>query len=473
MDFSTLSIKQINQGLKNKSFSAKDVSSYFLKKIKEKNKDLFSYIKVYEKQALKQAEKVDREIKEKKEISILSGIPIAVKDNILIEKTKCTAGSKILENYTAPYNATVINKIQNLGAIVLGKTNMDEFAMGSSTENSAFGPSRNPYDLERVPGGSSGGSASAIAAGMCACAIGSDTGGSIRQPAAFCGVVGLKPTYGTVSRYGLMAMASSLDQIGPMTKTVEDAEIVFKSISGKDEKDSTSLDNKYLKSKTQAKKLKIGIPKEYFIQGMDKGIEKEIKKAITEVEKEGFQVKEISLPHTRNALATYYIIMPSEVSANLARYDGIKYGFSEKCDNLLDVYLESREMGFGFEVKRRITLGTHILLAGHYDAYYEKAQKVRTLISNDFEKVFKDIDIVLAPVTPMLPFKIGEKIEDPLSMYLSDIFTVIASLTGLPSMAMPCGKVKNFPIGIQLIGRPLEENNIFEAGKYFEKIWKI
>ncbi len=472
MDFSLLGIKQINQGLKNKSFSAKDVSNYFLKKSEEKNKDLFSYLKIFKKQAIAQAEAIDEKIKNKEEIPILSGVPIAVKDNILVEKTTCTAGSKILKNYIAPYNATVIDKIQKLGAIVLGKTNMDEFAMGSSTENSFFGPSRNPYDLERVPGGSSGGSASALASGMCVCAIGSDTGGSIRQPAAFCGIVGLKPTYGTVSRYGLMAMASSLDQIGPMAKNVEDAEIIFKSISGKDEKDSTSLDSKYLKSKTEAKKLKIGFPKEYFIKGMDKDIEKEIKKAISKVEKEGFQVQEISLPHTENALATYYVIMPSEVSANLARYDGIKYGFSAKCDNLLDVYLESREIGFGFEVKRRIILGTHALLAGHYGAYYEKAQKVRALINDDFKKAFNDVDVILAPVTPMLPFKIGEKVKDPLSMYLSDIFTVVANLTGLPSMSMPCGKINNFPIGIQIIGRSLEENNMFEVGKYFEKIWK-
>ena len=476
MDFSKLTIKQINKGLNEKSFSAKEITSYFINEIELKNKNFFCFIKTYENQAMARAEEIDEKIKKKEKISILSGIPIAVKDNILIKGEVSTCGSKILENYVASYNATVIDKLQELGAVILGKTNMDEFAMGSSTENSAFGVTRNPLDPERVPGGSSGGSAAAVSAGMCSYALGSDTGGSIRQPASFCGTVGLKPTYGSVSRYGLVAMASSLDQIGPLTKTVEDAEIVFEAISGKDRLDSTSLNVDYSEFKSEGKKLKIGVPKEYFIKGIDENISREVKKAIDKIEKNGFQVQEISLPHTGYALAVYYIIMPSEVSANMARYDGIRYGLSKGNDfkngNLLDVYFESRRQGFGSEVKRRIILGTHVLLAGHYDAYYEKAQKVRSLINRDFEKAFQEVDLIIAPITPTLPFKIGEKTDDPLSMYLSDIFAVTANLAGLPSMSMPCGESQGLSVGIQIMAKPLEENKIFKAGKIFEKIWK-
>ncbi len=472
MDFSKLTIKEINHGLKNKSFSCKEMTSSFFKKIKDKNEELFCFLNIFEKQAMKQSEKVDEKIKRKENISILSGIPIAIKDNILIKNEITTSGSKILENYKAPYNSTVINKLQLLDAVILGKTNMDEFAMGSSTENSGFKPTKNPLNQEMVPGGSSGGSAAAVKAGLCSCALGSDTGGSIRQPAAFCGIVGMKPTYGSVSRNGLMAMASSLDQIGPLTKNVEDAEIIFKCISGKDDMDSTSIDVNYSEYKGDVKKLKIGVPKEYFIKGMNVDIEKETKKAISEIEKQGIQVKEISLPHTEYALAAYYIIMPSEVSANMARYDGIKYGLSVKSEDLIKTYLESRKQGLGTEVKRRIILGTYVLLAGHYDAYYEKAQKVRFLISNDFNEAFKEVDLILTPSSPILPFKIGEKTNDPLSMYLSDIFTVTSNLVGVPSMSMPCGNVKEFSIGMQIIGRHGEENKIFQAGKFFEKIWK-
>jgi aspartyl-tRNA(Asn)/glutamyl-tRNA(Gln) amidotransferase subunit A len=472
MNFSELTIKEINQGLKNKSFSAKEVTLSFLEKIKEKNNDLFCFLNVFENQAIEQAERVDEKIKRKQDISILSGIPIAVKDNILVKNEISTGGSKILENYKAPYNATVINKLQALDAVIIGKTNMDEFAMGSSTENSAFKPTKNPLNQEMVPGGSSGGSASAVKAGLCSCALGSDTGGSIRQPASFCGIVGLKPTYGSVSRNGLMAMASSLDQIGPLAKNVEDAEIIFNAISGKDEMDSTSFQINYSEYKQDIKKLKIGVPKEYFIKGMNSDIEKETKNAINEIEKAGIQIKEISLPHTDYALATYYIIMPSEVSANMSRYDGIKYGLSVKSDDLLETYFQSRKNGLGSEVKRRIILGTYVLLAGHYDAYYEKAQKVRSLITNDFEKAFQEVDLILTPSSPILPFKIKEKIDDPLSMYLSDIFTVTSNLAGVPSMSMPCGRINEFSIGMQIIGRYKEENKIFKAGKFFEKIWK-
>jgi aspartyl-tRNA(Asn)/glutamyl-tRNA(Gln) amidotransferase subunit A len=373
----------------------------------------------------------------------------------------------------------------------LGKTNLDEFAMGSSTENSAFFSTKNPHDLTRVPGGSSGGSAAAVAANLCLYALGSDTGGSIRQPASFCGVVGLKPTYGAVSRYGLVAFASSLDQIGPITKTVEDAEIVFEAIKGGDEMDSTSVNSKFQapnskqiqNSKFKNQNLKIGVPKEYFIRGMDPEVEKVIKEAIKKYEELGAKIVEVSLPHTEYALPCYYIIAPSEASANLARYDGIKYGYSEiqnpksKIQNLLDVYLKSREEGFGPEVRRRIMLGTYALSAGYYEAYYLRAQKVRTLIKDDFKQAFKEVDAIFTPVSPTPAFKLGEKIEDPLKMYLSDIFTVSVNLAGLPAVSIPCGSVSivnsqkskvNLPVGLQIIGKPFEEEKILTIGKILE-----
>ncbi len=474
MDFSNASIKEINQGLLKKSFSAKDVSDFFVEKIKEKNKEIFCFLESDEKRIVHQAKEIDDKIRNKEKISILAGIPTAIKDNILVEGVKCTAGSKMLENYLAPYDATVIDKIRKQGSIILGKANMDEFAMGSSTEQSAFGVTKNPLDLERVPGGSSGGAAAAVAAGMCSFALGSDTGGSIRQPASFCGVVGLKPTYGAVSRYGLMAMASSLDQIGPIAKSVEDVKTVFKFIAGKDKKDSTSTDYVYSESSVDLKKMRIGIPKEYFAEGIDKRVKEVVEEAIIKAEKEGFKIREISLPHTDYALATYYIIMPSEISANMSRYDGIKYGLSERknIENLSQIYFKSREGGLGTEVKRRIILGNYSLSAGYYDAYYERAQKMRSLIADDFKKAFQKVDLILGPVSPILPFKIGEKIDDPLSMYLSDIFTVNANLAGLPAIALPCGKVNNLSVGMQIIGRPFRENEIFKIGEYFEKIWK-
>jgi aspartyl-tRNA(Asn)/glutamyl-tRNA(Gln) amidotransferase subunit A len=396
----------------------------------------------------------------------------------LVEGVKCTAGSKILENYVAPYDATVVKKLKEAGAIILGKTNLDEFAMGSSTENSAFFPTKNPLDLERVPGGSSGGSAAAVAANFCVFSLGTDTGGSIRQPASFCGIVGLKPTYGSVSRYGLIAFASSLDQIGPMTKNVEDCKIVFEVIRGKDEMDSTSVNSKFKiqNSKLQFKiqNLKIGVPKEYFIKGIDSEVEKAIKEAIKKYEEMGAKISEISLPHTEYALPCYYIIAPSEASANLARYDGIKYGYSKisnlksQISNLLDVYFESRGEGFGKEVRRRIMLGTFSLSIGYYDAYYLRAAKVRSLIIRDFERAFEKVDLIFTPTSPTLPFKLGEKIDDPLKMYLSDIFTVSVNLAGLPAISIPIGKVKNLPVGLQIIGKPFEEEKIFEVAKIYE-----
>ncbi len=478
MNLEDLTIKEIHQGLIKKEFSATDLCQAYLERIRQKEKSIQAFLTVNEDLALSEAKKVDEMIMSGKELPILAGVPCAIKDNILVEGLPSTAGSKMLKNYIAPYDATVVKKLKDQKAIILGKTNLDEFAMGSSTENSAFGPTRNPHDLSRVPGGSSGGSAAAVAANECVFTLGSDTGGSIRLPASFCGVVGLKPTYGAVSRYGLIAFASSLDQIGPITKTVEDARIVFKAIKGWDKMDSTSVNSKFksqnAKLQFKIQNLKIGIPKEYFIKGIDPEVEKVIKAAIKKYEEMGAKIEEISLPHTEYALPAYYIINPSEASANLARYDGIKYGFSEiqnpksKIKNLLEVYLKSREEGFGQEVRRRIMLGTYALSAGYYEAYYLRAQKVRTLIKNDFEKVFKEVGAILAPVSPFLPFKIGERIEDPLSMYLVDVYTVSVNLAGLPALSIPCGKVGGLPVGLQIIGKPFEEEKILEIGKAYD-----
>jgi len=473
-----LTINQIHNGLKKKEFSAVELAKFFLKKIKKQDKKIFSYLEISEKSALFQAKEIDKRIAKKQNLPILAGVPLAIKDIILVKGLKNTCASKMLKNYLAPYDATCVRKLKELGAVILGKTNLDEFAMGSSTENSAFFTTKNPCDFKRVPGGSSGGSAAAVAADLCCYSLGSDTGGSIRQPASFCGVVGLKPSYGAVSRYGLVAFASSLDQIGPITKTAEDAQIVFNAICGKDPKDSTSievqrptLDQDNVERWTPISSLKIGVPKEYFIKGMDLEVEQIIKQAISYLEKQGVIVEEISLPHTEYALAAYYIIMPSEASANLARYDGIEYGLSESQNkNLLEVYLESRGQGFGSEVKRRIMFGTYALSAGYYDAYYLKAQKVRTLIKKDFENAFKKVDVVFTPTSPFPAFKIGEKIADPLSMYLSDIFTVSANLTGLPALSLPVGLTgTGLPVGLQIIGKPFEDNKILELAKLYDR----
>ena len=470
MELTELTITQANQGLLKKEFSALEFCKAYLDRIKEKDREIFAFLTINEDFALSQAKKIDDLILQGREIPTLAGVPLAVKDNILVEDLRCTAGSRILEKYIAPYDATVVKKLKAQEAIILGKTNLDEFAMGSSGENSAFGPTRNPYDLERVPGGSSSGSAVAVAANMCSYALGSDTGGSIRLPASFCGVVGLKPTYGAVSRYGLISFASSLDQIGPITKTVEDCKIVFNAIKGKDELDSTSVELNLKSEILNLKSLRIGVPKEYFVKGIDPEVEKVIKRAIKKYEEMGAKIGEISLPHTEYALPAYYIINPSEASANLARYDGIKYGLSiREGKDLMDVYLNTKEKGFGDEVRRRIMLGTYALSAGYYQAYYLRAQKVRTLVKNDFEKVFKKVDCLLTPVSPFLPFKIGERIEDPLSMYLVDVYTVSINLVGLPAISLPCGKVGQLPVGLQIIGKPFEEDKILNIGKIFEQ----
>lgn len=469
MKIENLKIKEIHQRLLKKDFSAIELTNFFLEKIKKEDEKIGAFLEIFEKEATKKAKEVDEKIRKGEEISILAGIPCAIKDNILVKGKKCTAGSKILENYIASYDATVIEKLKKEDVIILGKTNLDEFAMGSSTENSAFKITKNPHDLERVPGGSSGGSAAAVAKNFCQFALGSDTGGSIRQPASFCGIVGLKPTYGSVSRFGLIAFASSLDQIGPMTKNVEDCEIVFEKIRGKDEMDSTSISKEDF-FEFDIRKTKIGLPKEYFIEGLDKEIEKATKEVAEKCQKEGAGILEISLSHTEYALPCYYIIASAEASSNLARYDGIKYGFQKKGKDILDLYFESRGEGFGKEVKRRILLGTFVLSTGYFEAYYLKAQITRELIKKDFKEAFEKVDFIFTPVSPVLPFKLGERIEDPVKMYLSDIFTVSVNLAGLPAISLPIKKISGLPVGLQIIGKPFSERKIFQIAKFVEKI---
>jgi aspartyl-tRNA(Asn)/glutamyl-tRNA(Gln) amidotransferase subunit A len=456
------------------------VDNYFLSRIAEQDKKINAFLSVDKKRVIAQAKKAEENFIKQDETNFLTGVPAAVKDNILIKNSTTTAGSKILENYRAPYDATVIKKLREKGPVVImGKTNLDEFAMGSSTEHSAFYPTKNPYDTERVPGGSSGGSAAAVAAGECFFSLGSETNGSVRLPAAFCGVVGLKPTYRSVSRSGLIAMASSLDVIGPMAKTVKETALIFETISGRDDLDSTSFEDYDVLSNEQIfsrnpKKLKIGIPKEYFPKELDPSIQGRIKEIINKLANRGFSIQTVSLPYTEYALAAYYIIMPAEVSANLARYDGMRYGLSvcdKKEKSILNTYLQSRKNGFGPEVKRRIMLGTYVLSSGYYDAYYAKAQEIRELIKKEFEEVFKQVDILLAPVAPSLPFKFGEK-KNPVDMYLTDIFTSPSSLAGLPAISLPSGKTNGLPTAIQIIGKLFKEEDIFILAHYIEKILK-
>ena len=467
-----LSINEIHSGLTEKKFSAQELARAFIAHIKKTDDDIKAFLSYDFDGALAQAKKVDEKIALGEEISRLAGVPCAVKDNILVKGLKATAASKILENYVAPYDAFVIEKLKARGALLVGKTNMDEFAMGSSTENSAFQKTKNPADAERVPGGSSGGSAAAVASRQATVALGSDTGGSIRQPASFCGVVGLKPTYGAVSRSGVMAMASSLDQIGPFARTVEDAEILFDAIKGKDPKDSTSVESQIRNPKSEIRNMRVGVPKEYFGEGIDAAVKEAVKKAIAGLEAKGAQVKEISLPHTQYAIATYYIIMPAEVSSNLARYDGIKYGYSthhrSAHDALDSVYFKSRSEGFGREAKRRIMLGTYVLSAGYYDAYYKKAQRVRVKIKEDFEKAFEEVDVIATATCPSVAFKFGEKTKDPMSMYLEDIFTVPVNLAGVPAISVPCGLSDGLPVGLQLIAPWFREDTLFAVGKEVE-----
>ncbi len=462
-----LTIKSVRDGITNREFTAEELRIEFLKLIKKEDDNLNSYLSVFDASTFPIVDQAQSDI---------AGVPCAIKDNILIEGTITTAASKILKNYVATYDATVIKKLKSRGAVFLGKTNLDEFAMGTTTENSAFGVTHNPHDKSRVAGGSSGGSAAAVASGLAVYALGSDTGGSIRAPASFCGVVGLKPTYGCVSRHGLIAMASSLDQIGPITKTVEDAAIVMNTIAGHDPLDSTTSSKEgydYTKSLNKSiKGLKIGVAKEFFKEGLNPEVASLVEKAITHLQSLGAHIDYVSLPLTDYALAVYYIIVPSEISANLARFDGIRYGHSSKeAGSLLETYLNSRAEGFGPEPKRRIMLGTYVLSAGYYDAYYLKAQKVRTLVKQSFDKVFEKFDAIVGPTMPTIAPKIGE-FETPLSAYLADIYTVQANLAGLPAISVPCGKIdidgKNLPAGLQIIGKHFDEEKILQIAHAYE-----
>ena len=476
-----MSIHKLSLCELQKKFTAGEVTAteivrgYFLR-IGQVEQKVKAYLTQTKDAALAKAGALDEKLKGWRKTKPMTGMPLAIKDNLCTEGVPTTCSSRMLQHFIPPYDATVIAKLQEQEYILLGKTNLDEFAMGSSTEHSAFGPSRNPWNLHCVPGGSSGGAAAAVAADECVAALGSDTGGSIRQPAAFCGVVGLKPTYGRVSRYGLVAFASSLDQVGPITKDVPDAALLLGAIAGHDPMDSTSADlpvPDYMKAlkKKDVKKLKVGVPMEFFAEGLDPEVEQAVRAAIEELKSLGGQIKEIQLPRTDAAVAVYYVIATAEASSNLARYDGVKFGLRAKeTKDLLDLYMKTRQEGFGPEVKRRIMLGTYALSAGYYDAYYGKAQAVRTLIRQDFHEAFKEVDVIATPVTPTPAFKLGEKSENPLQMYLSDIYTISVNLAGLPAISVPCGFSKGgLPIGLQLIGRAFEEETLLRAAHAYEQ----
>ena len=469
-----LTIHQASQLLSNKKLSSVELTKAYLERIRQVEPKLHSLVTVTEELALRQAQKADERIA-RGDAHPLTGIPVVIKDNMCTKGITTTCSSKMLQNFVPPYDATVVEKLNNCGAVIIGKGNMDEFAMGSSTEHSAFFTTHNPWDLSRVPGGSSGGSAVAVASDETIYALGSDTGGSIRQPAGFCSVVGLKPTYGRVSRFGLVAFASSLDQIGPLTKDVTDCALVMNAIAGYDSRDSTSVPYPtpdYTQCLTaDLKGLKIGVPKEYFVPGMQAEVEKALRAAIKKMEELGARVEfGVSLPHTPHALAVYYIIAPSEASANLARYDGVKYGFSyQDTDSMWEALEKTRQFGFGDEVKRRIMLGTYALSAGYYDAYYLKAQKVRTLIRREFDQAFEKYDALVTPTSPTVPFKIGEKLDDPLQMYLSDVFTIPVNIAGVPAITIPAGFGDGLPIGMQLIAKPFGEETILKVAYAYEQ----
>ncbi|SHF76407.1 aspartyl/glutamyl-tRNA(Asn/Gln) amidotransferase subunit A [Desulfacinum infernum DSM 9756] len=469
-----LTIHETRGALLRKEASVTEVVTAYLERIEELDKSLNSYLTVLADQALEQARAYDSgtlPLQDKP----LGGVPLALKDVLCTQGVRTTCGSRILENFIPPFDATAVARLKENGAILLGKTNMDEFAMGSSNENSAYGPVRNPWDMERVPGGSSGGSAAAVAADLCAGALGTDTGGSIRQPASFCGVVGMKPTYGRVSRYGLVAFASSLDQIGPITKDVRDAALLLQVVAGHDPRDSTCLEQPVgdLQARLDEpiRGMTLGIPKEYFVEGMDPEVARAMEEAFAVFRDLGARLVEISLPHTDYGVAAYYIIAPAEASSNLARYDGVKYGFrKQEARDLLTMYRESRNLGFGAEVKRRIMLGTYSLSAGYYDAYYRKASQVRTLIKQDFIQAFDNCDAIIAPVVPTPAFKIGEKTQDPLQMYLSDVLTLPASLAGIPGISVPCGHTSGgLPVGLQVLGPHFGEAVVLQLAHNFEK----
>ena len=468
-----LTIHEARELLNSRQVSSHDLTQAALERIEEVDSRVGAFVTVTGETALEQARQADETLAQNGG-GPLTGIPVQVKDNMCTRGVPTTCSSRMLEGFVPPYDATVVERLQAQQAVVVGKGNMDEFAMGSSTENSAFFPTRNPWDLDRVPGGSSGGPAAAVAAGECFYALGSDTGGSIRQPAALCGIVGMKPTYGLVSRYGLVAFASSLDQIGPMTKDVADCALVLNAIAGHDPRDSTSIPQKapdYTAALTgDVRGMRIGVPKEYYGEGIDGEVSDTLRKALDKFRELGASVEETSLPHTMYALAVYYILAPSEASANLARYDGVKYGYSSQdAGSMWEAMEQTKQHGFGPEVKRRIMLGTYALSAGYYDAYYLKAQKVRTLISREFQEAFQTYDVLVAPTSPTVAFRLGEKVEDPVQMYLSDICTIPINIAGIPALSIPAGFVDGLPVGMQIMGRPLGEETILRAAHAYEQ----
>ena len=479
MDITELTVHELKDKLDKKELTVTEITKAYIDRIEDKEKDVRAFVTTCEYDAMSKAEEIEKKVEAKEISSDFAGIPIGIKDNMCTKGVRTTCGSKMLENFIPPYNATVVAKLENENLITLGKMNMDEFAMGSSTEYSYFKKTRNPWDLNKVPGGSSGGSAAAVAANLVPWALGSDTGGSIRQPASFCGVVGLKPTYGLVSRYGLVAYASSLDQIGPITKDVEDAAILLNMIAGHDRRDTTSqnLENKdYTKTlKNDIKGLKIGVPKEFFGEGINEEVKKSVMEAAKKYEELGAIVEECSINIAEYSLAAYYMIACAEASSNLGRFDGIRYGYrSENFENLKDIYINSRSEGFGDEVKRRIILGTYVLSSGYYDAYYKKAQQVRTLVVNKFQEAFKKYDIILTPTAPVTAFEFGNKSNNPLEMYLSDICTVSVNVAGLPGISIPCGiDREGMPIGMQLIGNYFDEEKILNVAYIYEQHTKF
>ena len=478
MDLCDKSAAQLARMLRKGNTSSREITESVFRRIDGREQAVNAFITISRETALKQADQADKRFKSNEKPPLLNGIPIAVKDILCTRGIRTTCGSNILNNFIPTYNATAVDRVLRDGAVMIGKTNMDEFGMGSSTENSIIGPSRNPVNTQYVAGGSSGGSAAAVASGESVLALGTDTGGSIRQPSAFCGVVGIKPTYGRVSRYGLISYASSLDQIGAIARTVEDCAMLLNSICGHDSLDSTSVDMKkpnFLESlHKDVKGLRVGLPKEYFIEGLDTRIRDRVMDAVGLLEKNGAEIMDISLPHARHAISCYYLIATAEASSNLARYDGVKYGFRSDDDisDLIMMYEKTRSEGFGNEVKRRIMLGTYVLSAGYYDAYYLKAQKVRRLIKNDFDNAFEKVDCIIAPTSPCLPFKLGEKMEDPLQMYLVDIYTVSLNLSGLPGMNVRCEPVDGLPVGMQIIGRAFDEETVLQVGHAYEQMTK-
>ena len=474
MSLAQLTLHEASDKLRKRELTSVELTEAVYQRIADTDDKVHAYLTLAREAALEQANRADEKLKQATDPAPLLGIPIALKDNFLTKGLRTTCASKILGDFIPPYDATTVDKVRSAGAVIIGKTNLDEFAMGSSVENSAFFATCNPWNLERIPGGSSGGSAAAVAADECIAALGTDTGGSIRQPAACCGIVGLKPTYGRVSRYGIIAFASSMDQVGPMTKDVRDAALLLEAIAGQDPADSTSINSSVPRYSAalngDIKGLRLGIPKEYFVSGMQIEVGEAVRSAIRELEKHGAVIEEISLPHTEYAVAVYYIVATAEASSNLARYDGMRFGRRANGKDLIETYMISRDEGFGAEVKRRIMLGTYALSAGYYDAYYLKAQRVRTLIRKDFDAAFERCDVIVTPTAPTTAFRLGEKTQDPLQMYLSDIYTISINLAGLPAISLPCGfDGEGMPIGLQIIGKHFDEATILRIADTYER----